>query len=440
MPKGFKTVAPGILVRESAARLYRGKPDRYFSVRYRVNGSRHQEGLGWASDGWNVEKARAILQDLQMAARRGEGATLKQRREERQSKLASEPARPTLGMVWAAYKSTLQGRVLTNCDGYVKNHLQALMPMLIADLRTHHLDALRRELEGKGLAPATVRHNLSLVRAVIFWGVRHGFNEQPRPHELHFNMPALDNQVTENLTDAQLKTFIEALAVYPDQVLAASMRFALLTGVRRYALFNLRWSDIDFQSKVIRLAGAFAKNGRTEFIPLTPAVEQLLNSLPQDGPGRPGRPNTHTAPAASQQRLSDELIFGQTNFQSRAVKNLIAYVRPCLPEGFRPYHGLRHCYASRLASNGASLYEIQKLLTQADVGVTQRYAHLCADSLRKTAAMMGDILDQAINPSSGRCRTNDKSRRRAKICIFRPTAAIRPYYLKKTSKAAVKSD
>lgn len=57
---------------------------------------------------------------------------------------------------------------------------------------------------------------------------------------------------------------------------------------------------------------------------------------------------------------------------ARRVKRVAA-----LPEDFRPLHGLRHNYASRLASTGeVDLYTIQKLLTHSSPQMTQRYAHL----------------------------------------------------------------
>jgi len=48
-----------------------------------------------------------------------------------------------------------------------------------------------------------------------------------------------------------------------------------------------------------------------------------------------------------------------------------------LPKDFRALHGLRHVYASMLASSGqVDLYTIQKLLTHKSPAMTQRYAHL----------------------------------------------------------------
>ena len=368
----WETPAPGIRCRISVKRMHRGRPDRYFTLRFKLAGKEHHERLGWASDGWNLAKAKTELAKLKAAAATGEGpVTLRERREAAQKEREAALNAPTVQSVWEAYRLTLRGRVLGNSDGYVRNHLQAVMPMKIEALRTCHIDALRKELTEKGLAAATVRLILALIRQIVFWGAKHGFNRQPMLHELYFPMPKVDNLITENLTDEQLFTFLTALDNYPEKTVAASMKLALLTGIRRFALFSLRWDDVDFINKHICLRGEHAKNGKTEFIPLTPAVEELLNNI---------------------QPVESELIFGQTNFQSRSIKKLIEYVKPFLPAGFRPYHGLRHCYASRLASGGASLFEIQKLLTHGNASMTQRYAHLCDSSLRRAANIMSDEL------------------------------------------------
>jgi integrase len=67
-----------------------------------------------------------------------------------------------------------------------------------------------------------------------------------------------------------------------------------------------------------------------------------------------------------------------------------------LPETFRPLHGLRHSFASWLASSGkVSMYELQKLLTHSSPQMTQRYAHLHDDALRKASDLAGALFSEA---------------------------------------------
>ena len=66
-----------------------------------------------------------------------------------------------------------------------------------------------------------------------------------------------------------------------------------------------------------------------------------------------------------------------------------------LPKDWRPCHMLRHTYASMLASSGVNIYELQKLLTHGSSAMTQRYAHLSNDSLKRAAAT-ADIIIKSI--------------------------------------------
>ena len=55
--KWIGTQYTGVRYRENPNRKYLGKPDRYFVVRYKLNGKLKEEKLGWASEGWNAQKA-----------------------------------------------------------------------------------------------------------------------------------------------------------------------------------------------------------------------------------------------------------------------------------------------------------------------------------------------------------------------------------------------
>jgi integrase len=63
-------------------------------------------------------------------------------------------------------------------------------------------------------------------------------------------------------------------------------------------------------------------------------------------------------------------------------------------ENFR-IHDLRHTFASLAVSSGASLFDVQKLLGHQDIAMTQRYAHLSDDSLKRATAGVATMLDEA---------------------------------------------
>jgi integrase len=66
-----------------------------------------------------------------------------------------------------------------------------------------------------------------------------------------------------------------------------------------------------------------------------------------------------------------------------------------IPKIFRPLHGLRHVYASMLASSGqVDMYTLQRLLTHKSPLMTQRYAHLRDKALRRASKVAEEILQR----------------------------------------------
>jgi hypothetical protein len=69
-----QTKHEGVRYREHPTRNHGVKADQYFAIRYRVNGKRREEGLGWATQGWTLQRAALELAKLKEAHRTGEGA------------------------------------------------------------------------------------------------------------------------------------------------------------------------------------------------------------------------------------------------------------------------------------------------------------------------------------------------------------------------------
>jgi integrase len=140
------------------------------------------------------------------------------------------------------------------------------------------------------------------------------------------------------------------------------------------AAVALRWDDIDFERGFITLRGAFAKNKKTDRIPLSKAARTILEKIehtdsPFVFPGRNGG-----------QRADFKRI-------SQRVRD-----RAGLPKDFRPLHGLRHVFASWMASTGAvDLYTLQKLLPHGSAQMTQRDAHLADEALQRATAVAGEV-------------------------------------------------
>jgi integrase len=213
---------------------------------------------------------------------------------------------------------------------------------------------------------------LELLRRTINYGIKRGL---VAPINFKIEIPRLNNQTTEDLSPDQIKKLIRVLDTDKDQTAANVMRLALFTGMRRGEIFKLKWENVDFRRGFITIADP--KGGPDQTIPLNDAARKVLESIKTDDAEPwvfPGRfPGTHLTNC----RDSFARI-------AKAAK---------FPQGFRPLHGLRHVYASMLASSGqVDLYTLQKLMTHKSPLMTQRYAHLRDDALKKAANLAGDIV------------------------------------------------
>jgi len=109
------------------------------------------------------------------------------------------------------------------------------------------------------------------------------------------------------------------------------MLMALYTGMRRGEMFKLKWTDIDFDMGFIHIREP--KGGVDQKIPLNDSARKVLESHP---------------------RMSDYVFCGRDGGQRVDIRKAVNRIkqRAGLPSDFRPLHGLRHVYASMLASSG----------------------------------------------------------------------------------------
>lgn len=96
----------------------------------------------------------------------------------------------------------------------------------------------------------------------------------------------------------QLAAWFQAVTNDSNPVAAAYLQGLLLTGARREELARLRWDEVDFQWKALRIRDK-VEGERT--IPLTQYMAQLLSRLPR----QPRNPYVFTSSASASGRLQD---------------------------------------------------------------------------------------------------------------------------------------
>lgn len=370
--KRIKTKYPGVFYRE-AARIGGTGIEKVYYIIFKKDGTLFEEKAGRQfADAMTPAKAAGIR------AERIEGKRLSPKEIRKAALTTQETIHSTLLFLWEKYKEQNKDKASIKADGYrFKNHIKYLSNKTPNELFTSDILQLTTRLNRLKLSPQTVKHVIGQIRRLIRFGAKNGFCSVPPPEQLHFDIPKVDNLKTETLTNEQLIALKKALDEEVDQNAAAFMRLALATGMRSSALMNLRWDDIDFVRGFITLRGEVAKKGKTEIIPLTESARSILLAVDRNQniyvfPGKDGGPR-------------------------RAFRRVAQRVKEKagLPKDFRPLHGLRHAYASFLASSGqVDLYTLQRLLTHSSPQMTQRYAHLSDNALKKAAGIVDKILTQ----------------------------------------------
>jgi integrase len=343
----------------------KGKAEKIYYIVYRRQGKLIEEKAGRERQD-DMTPARAAG----MRAKRIEGKELsntEKRRAEQEAKKGESPW--TINKLWKEYEKTKSKNKSLLTDKYRFNkHLRDALgnkePHNIVLLDIDRLQ--RRDLKNK--SPQTVKHVLALLRRLIHFGTQRGVC-QSLPFTI--SMPKVSNLKTEDLTNVQLRALIKALDESSDIMTANIMR--MYTGMRRGELFRLHWQDVDFERGFITIKDP--KGGKDETIPLNSAVREVLEKHPR----QPGRDLVFYR--------GDGKAFTDITRQARRITKMAG-----IAKDFRPLHGLRHHYASALASSGrVDLYVLQRLLTHKSPTMTQRYSHLRDQALRQASDLAGEL-------------------------------------------------
>ncbi len=346
-----------------------GKPEKIYYIDYRRDGKRFQEKAGRQVENGMTPARAAIVRADRISGKQPSNA---EKRAAEQAAKEAEEAKWTIDRIFKEYmKSRPENSAKKIDQGRYDKHLKAAFgtkePHEIAPLDA---DRLRIKLSKK-LAPQSVKHILSLLT----WAINYGVEKRLCPGlDFKIKKPTVSNEKTEDLTPEQLKSLFKAIEADTCIQAGAIMKMALFTGMRRGELFKLKWDDIDFQRGFILIRDP--KGKKDQRIPINDAARNLLKNHPKI--------------------VKSQYVFpGRKGGQRTDIKHQANRIKKAagLPKDFRALHGLRHTYASMLASSGqVDMYTLQKLMTHKSPVMTQRYAHLRDEALKKAADVAADIV------------------------------------------------
>ena len=369
--KRHKTKYPGVYYIIGSA-IGTKKEERIYYITYRKLGKQVHEKAGRQYQNDMTPARAAQIRSLRI---QGKQMSNKERRQEEVTIKGEKEGQWTIDRIWQEYKRSkpsLKG-IVTDENRYLNYIFPFFGDKTPSQISPLDIDSIRLQVI-KSKKPGTVKNILELLRRIA------NFAEKKRLCEgmpFKIEMPFTNNLKTEDLTPDQLSKLLTAIENDTHPQAGAMMKIALFTGMRRGELFKLKWEHVDFQRGFILIKDP--KGGPDQKIPLNEATKLLLdNHIKTDSPyvfpGRDGGQKTDINKAVNR------------------IKNQAG-----LPKDFRPLHGLRHVYASMLASSGkVDMYTLQKLLTHKDPKMTQRYAHLRDETLKKASSLAGELINEAV--------------------------------------------
>lgn len=204
----------------------------------------------------------------------------------------------------------------------------------------------------RDLAPATINNYRALLSSVFSYAVQ---GERLNVNPVRNTKPLpVENSRVRFLTAVEE----ERLLRYASPLHQIEILFALNTGVRRAAQFNLKWED--YKDGVAFFP--HTKNGSSQYVPINSYLRGLL--------AQGDRAGEYVFQKSHDELMSHHRLDWWYDLLDRAE----------IPN-FR-WHDLRHTFASRLIVSCNNIRTVQTALSHKTPQMTMRYAHLSDDHMR----------------------------------------------------------
>jgi integrase len=311
--------------------------------------------------------------------------------EESVNGLRDKRRRPLLFSVAAReYLEWKKGEVKPSTHRIESKSIDHLSPvfgkLLLADINGRDVARYQQARAEEGAAGATINLEIGTLRSVLrrhrLWGQLQP-DVKKRPERDDVGQALTADEETRLLLACQSS---RSRCLYPAVVLA------LNTGLRRSELLNLRWGQIAFTNKTVRVGDSKTRAGRGRIVPLNARATAVLGFWAEVFPARDvnhavfpteriGAAGDAFAPCVSE---TDSLTpIGSIKEAWEAAKRRAnVKVR---------WHDLRHTCCTRLLEQGVSLPIIGRILGWAPsttVRMAQRYGHIGQDAQRQAMALL----------------------------------------------------
>jgi site-specific recombinase XerD len=249
---------------------------------------------------------------------------------------------------------------------YFTNFIESNFPSNshVHQIREVYVEECIQSIREKGGSPKTANETLSIIKAMFDYAIKHYYASLNPAKDIP-KFPDAPATAVEYFSDDEMTQILEDSPERWRDI----FEFFYLTGLRNAELINLTWSDVDSENNQIKIRSKShwkTKTRNVRYIPLNEkAVEILKRCQRYDG-------HDFVFTTRKGTKISDE-------YPRKVLQKVLERL------GLEGHiHKLRHTFASHLVMKGEPLYNVSKLLGHTSIDMTQQYAHLAQESLKKT--------------------------------------------------------
>lgn len=390
--KWIKTNFKGVRYHEHETRKHGVKKDKYFTIRYKLDGKDKEEGLGWASGGWTAEKAYDQLKEIKENIKKAEGhQTLAEKREqlkeqkeaEEAAKARSEKENVTFSdyfnnVYFPAYEIGRKKSTSRKAKEHFKNWIEPVIGNIpLKDIKLFNVEKIKKNVLEAGKSPRTLQYIFATIRQAWNTARLNGLVVGDSPTK-QTKIQKVDNKRVRFLSYDEADQLLTALKEKDALTYNISL-LSLQTGLRFGEIANLKWGHVDIDKGIIDVVDPKGVIGRAAY--MTGKLKTMFDKMTRQ------KPNDYVFIKDGEQ-LKDTpkeffKIVAELEFNIDVTDSRRKVV----------FHTLRHTFASWHVMAGTDIYTVKKLMGHSSISMTERYSHLAPEALQSATR----TLEKAIN-------------------------------------------
>lgn len=280
----------------------------------------------------------------------------------------------TYAKQWLDYRHRLSDNTKELYHSILRMHIfPSLGTIPLQQLTAEHVQQFVQGLSAKGLSDSTIKRVFSLLHAILQAAVK--TDRIPRNVAALVEKPTIRRRSFTVWSLELIRTFLSRLQEEGGRY-AIVFALAILTGMRQGEILGLRWQDVDFDQRVIRMQQTLTHRGTTfqsggktaksvRVIALTQETIRWLETHRQE---------------QSKQQPQAELVISSTEGGPLTPRVLHRLWQQLLQKWQLPritFHDLRHTHASILLQQGVHPKVVSERLGHSSVHMTlNTYSHL----------------------------------------------------------------